>query len=76
MSALIYQVAQAGDFAIMPAYEGPWLLVSAEQKPHLPQGDDGEFDAEVVTSAEEVHGYLSAGAEVWSRDRDQLAGEG
>jgi hypothetical protein len=73
VSAFVYEVARACDFVIMPPYDGPWLLISAEQEHHLPPSDEA-WKTAVVGSAEDVHAWLRRGYEGWADYREQVAG--
>jgi hypothetical protein len=75
LSESIYRLAKSLDLVIMPAYDGPWLLVSSDQRAHLPQAEEGEFDTEIVTSASDLDQFLRRGANEWSKYRDQIAGD-
>jgi hypothetical protein len=69
----IFDIARAGDMAIIPVMEGnPFVLVSEQQKTTLPVDIQEEFQLIVVDSAGELGAVLSGGFEGWSAYRDQV----
>jgi hypothetical protein len=66
-------IATAGDMVIFPAMEGnPLILVSEEQKKHIPADIQESFQSVVVRSAGELGAVLSSGFDGWSAYRDQV----
>lgn len=74
LSELIFQLAQTLDLVIMPAYDGPWMLVTPEQRLHLPSVEGG-LPVMLVRSAEDLDRLLKPDADRWWRYDDESEGQ-
>lgn len=69
----MFKIAQTGDMVIIPAMEGnPLILVSDQQKKHVPGDLQNTFSLIVVDSAGELGAVLCRGFDGWIAYRDQV----